>query len=49
MILFGCVFEITARWNPLEPCRPLVDDAPIFYPTNEVFINSSCSVLVLSW
>ncbi|XP_010449170.1 PREDICTED: probable lysine-specific demethylase JMJ14 isoform X1 [Camelina sativa] len=29
--------KITARWNPSEPCRPSVDDAPIFYPTNEDF------------
>ncbi|KAG7616716.1 FY-rich C-terminal [Arabidopsis thaliana x Arabidopsis arenosa] len=29
--------KITARWNPSEACRPLVDDAPIFYPTNEDF------------
>ncbi|KAL1205309.1 Lysine-specific demethylase JMJ14 [Cardamine amara subsp. amara] len=29
--------KITARWIPSEACRPSVDDAPIFYPTNEDF------------
>ncbi|CAN8274376.1 unnamed protein product [Cochlearia groenlandica] len=29
--------KVTAKWDPSEPCRPSVDDAPIFYPTNEDF------------
>ncbi|XP_009133831.1 probable lysine-specific demethylase JMJ14 isoform X5 [Brassica rapa] len=29
--------KVSAKWNPLEACRPSVDDAPIFYPTNEDF------------
>ncbi|CAI0546112.1 unnamed protein product [Linum tenue] len=29
--------KVTARWEPDEPCRPAVDDAPVFYPTAEEF------------
>ncbi|CAI0393649.1 unnamed protein product [Linum tenue] len=29
--------EVTARWEPDEPCRPAVNDAPVFYPTVEEF------------
>ncbi|XP_024004728.1 probable lysine-specific demethylase JMJ14 isoform X2 [Eutrema salsugineum] len=29
--------KVSAKWNPSEACRPSVDDAPIFYPTNEDF------------
>ncbi|KAH0941453.1 LOW QUALITY PROTEIN: hypothetical protein HID58_001090 [Brassica napus] len=29
--------KVSPKWNPLEACRPSVDDAPIFYPTNEDF------------
>uniref|UniRef100_A0A1J3FEE0 Putative lysine-specific demethylase JMJ14 n=1 Tax=Noccaea caerulescens TaxID=107243 RepID=A0A1J3FEE0_NOCCA len=29
--------KISAKWDPSEACRPSVDDAPIFYPTDEEF------------
>ncbi|CAL1361442.1 unnamed protein product [Linum trigynum] len=29
--------KVTARWEPDEPCRPEVNDAPVFYPTVEDF------------
>ncbi|KAL6991825.1 hypothetical protein U1Q18_009936 [Sarracenia purpurea var. burkii] len=29
--------KILARWNPLEARRPVIDEAPVFYPTFEEF------------
>ncbi|XLR59588.1 hypothetical protein S83_010260 [Arachis hypogaea] len=29
--------NVSARWNPLEACRPRIDEAPVFYPTIEEF------------
>ncbi|XP_074348626.1 lysine-specific demethylase JMJ18-like [Apium graveolens] len=29
--------KMPARWNPLEACRPVIDEAPVFYPSNEEF------------
>ncbi|KAA8544808.1 hypothetical protein F0562_019601 [Nyssa sinensis] len=29
--------KILARWNPDKACRPIVDEAPVFYPTEEEF------------
>ncbi|XP_010537485.1 PREDICTED: probable lysine-specific demethylase JMJ14 [Tarenaya hassleriana] len=29
--------KISARWNPAEACRPLIDEAPVFYPSPEEF------------
>ncbi|KAG7019443.1 putative lysine-specific demethylase JMJ14 [Cucurbita argyrosperma subsp. argyrosperma] len=29
--------KISARWEPDEACRPLIDEAPVFYPTVEEF------------
>ncbi|KAK7399652.1 hypothetical protein VNO78_10839 [Psophocarpus tetragonolobus] len=29
--------KISARWDPLEACRPIIDEAPVFYPTIEEF------------
>ncbi|TKY60185.1 Lysine-specific demethylase JMJ18 [Spatholobus suberectus] len=29
--------KISARWDPVEACRPIVDEAPVFYPTIEEF------------
>uniref|UniRef100_A0A5B7AGW7 Putative lysine-specific demethylase JMJ18 isoform X1 n=1 Tax=Davidia involucrata TaxID=16924 RepID=A0A5B7AGW7_DAVIN len=29
--------KISARWNPDKACRPIVDEAPVFYPTEEEF------------
>ncbi|KAL1326216.1 hypothetical protein HN51_036257 [Arachis hypogaea] len=28
---------VSARWDPGEACRPIIDEAPVFYPTNEEF------------
>ncbi|GAB2241529.1 hypothetical protein Droror1_Dr00018304 [Drosera rotundifolia] len=29
--------QVTARWDPSEACRPLLEEAPVFYPTFEEF------------
>ncbi|XVF31013.1 hypothetical protein REPUB_Repub16aG0108900 [Reevesia pubescens] len=29
--------KVTARWRPQEECRPDLEDAPVFYPTEEEF------------
>ncbi|XP_058722877.1 lysine-specific demethylase JMJ15-like [Vicia villosa] len=29
--------KISARWDPAEPCRPIIDEAPVFHPTIEEF------------
>ncbi|XVF06404.1 hypothetical protein REPUB_Repub06bG0045800 [Reevesia pubescens] len=29
--------KVTARWHPEEACRPDLEDAPVFYPTEEEF------------
>lgn len=29
--------KTSARWNPTEACRPIIDEAPVFYPTLEEF------------
>ncbi|XP_021597375.1 LOW QUALITY PROTEIN: lysine-specific demethylase JMJ18-like [Manihot esculenta] len=29
--------KVTARWDPVEACRPIIDEAPVFYPTIEEF------------
>ncbi|KAK6284975.1 hypothetical protein POUND7_003927 [Theobroma cacao] len=29
--------KVSARWVPDEACRPIIDDAPVFYPTVEEF------------
>jgi len=32
------VVQVKARWDPDEACRPIIEDAPVFYPTVEVVI-----------
>ncbi|KAK8953442.1 putative lysine-specific demethylase JMJ14 [Platanthera guangdongensis] len=29
--------QVTARWFPRESCRPIVDEAPVFFPSEEEF------------
>ncbi|KAL2327491.1 hypothetical protein Fmac_020918 [Flemingia macrophylla] len=29
--------KISARWDPIEACRPIIEEAPVFYPTVEEF------------
>ncbi|KAK0578518.1 hypothetical protein LWI29_011604 [Acer saccharum] len=29
--------KVSARWDPAEACRPIIDEAPVFYPTAEEF------------
>ncbi|CAA0823782.1 Lysine-specific demethylase JMJ18 [Striga hermonthica] len=29
--------KVSARWVPDEGCKPLIDEAPVFYPTEEEF------------
>lgn len=31
------LFQVSAKWDPAEACRPIIDEAPVFYPTTEVF------------
>ncbi|KAK3041880.1 hypothetical protein RJ639_001248 [Escallonia herrerae] len=30
-------FKVSARWDPVDSCRPVIDEAPVFYPTFEEF------------
>lgn len=30
--------QVTARWRPEDSCRPDLEDAPVFYPTEEVSV-----------
>ncbi|EEF32486.1 transcription factor, putative [Ricinus communis] len=34
---FSEFHHVIARWNPIEACRPSIDEAPVFYPTVEEF------------
>ncbi|PIA36397.1 hypothetical protein AQUCO_03400348v1 [Aquilegia coerulea] len=41
-VVRGCVEcsncqKVIARWRPNEACRPTLEDAPVFYPTEEEF------------
>ncbi|KAJ0017571.1 hypothetical protein Pint_11402 [Pistacia integerrima] len=29
--------KVSARWDPTETCKPVIDEAPVFYPTVEEF------------
>lgn len=29
--------KVTARWRPEDGCRPVIDEAPVFYPNEEEF------------
>ncbi|XAR65571.1 hypothetical protein NMG60_11009733 [Bertholletia excelsa] len=29
--------KVLARWSPTEACRPIIEEAPVFYPTSEEF------------
>ncbi|KAK7304064.1 hypothetical protein RJT34_15075 [Clitoria ternatea] len=29
--------KIAARWDPVEACRPIIEEAPVFYPTTKEF------------
>ena len=42
-IIFG-VLQISVKWDPAEACRPIIDEAPVFHPTIEVF---SCQQILL--
>lgn len=33
--------QVTARWRPGDACRPILDEAPVFYPSEEVFLDLS--------
>lgn len=32
--------QFSRRWNPQEACRPIVEEAPVFYPSEEEFENT---------
>ncbi|XP_010935913.1 lysine-specific demethylase JMJ703 [Elaeis guineensis] len=41
-VIRGCAVcrncqKVTARWCPQDACRPVLDEAPIFYPSEEEF------------
>lgn len=45
-----------ARWRPENASRPILDEAPVFYPTEEVphviyigIFNFNADMNVLSW
>ncbi|MCD7465181.1 hypothetical protein HAX54_000746 [Datura stramonium] len=29
--------KVSARWNPSEACRPILEEAPVYYPNDEEF------------
>lgn len=33
------MLQISARWDPSEACRPIIDEAPVFHPTIEVLFH----------
>lgn len=37
-ISYELLEQVTARWHPEEARRPDLQDAPVFYPSEEVFI-----------
>ncbi|OIW21722.1 hypothetical protein TanjilG_08545 [Lupinus angustifolius] len=37
IIYIAVILQISARWNPAEACRPMIHEAPVFYPTVEEF------------
>jgi hypothetical protein len=39
VIYIVAMLQISSRWDPFEPCRPIIDEAPVFYPTYEVPLN----------
>ena len=39
------MLQISARWDSVEACRPIVDEAPVFYPTIEELIIITIIVL----
>jgi hypothetical protein len=43
MSFFGMLQE-SVKWDPAEACRPIIDEAPVFHPTIEVF---SCQQILL--
>lgn len=39
---------MAARWKPEKACRPILDEAPVFYPNDEVFMHPDYSILSFS-
>jgi len=33
------MLQISARWDPVGACRPIIEEAPVFYPTIEVLVT----------
>ncbi|KAM7269662.1 hypothetical protein ACFE04_025159 [Oxalis oulophora] len=33
----NCQKQVTARWRPEDACKPVLEDCPVFYPTEEEF------------
>ncbi|KAG8389200.1 hypothetical protein BUALT_Bualt02G0204200 [Buddleja alternifolia] len=44
----NCV-KVTARWHPEESCLPVLDDAPVFRPAEECYIEDMSQVKLPSW
>lgn len=36
---FCCMLQVSARWDPVGACRPIIEEAPVFYPTLEVLVT----------
>lgn len=30
------MLQVSSKWDPVEACRPIIGEAPVFYPTFEV-------------
>ena len=37
--------QISSRWDPVEACRPIIGETPVFYPTFEVPLDYHYHVL----
>ena len=35
--------KVSARWRPEAGCRPVLEDAPVFFPLDEVSVSLLCS------
>ena len=37
-LIIECLVQVSARWHPESAHKPEIEDAPVFYPTEEVYI-----------
>jgi hypothetical protein len=36
LLMLNHIMQVIARWNPSGARRPVLDEAPVYYPTEEV-------------